>query len=133
MVSGKNSKQEKWRIGVTKPADDSLAVNEELQTILPLTDAGMATSGNYRNFYYQGGKKYAHTIDPLSGRPVQHNLLSATVVAANCATADAYATAFMVMGMEKAKALLKRHSELKAYLIYADDKGQLQVWDNLTK
>ena len=133
VVSGKNSKQEKWRIGVTKPADDSLAVNEELQTILPLTDAGMATSGNYRNFYYQGGKKYAHTIDPLSGRPVQHSLLSATVVAANCATADAYATAFMVMGMEKAKALLKRHSELKAYLIYADDKGQLQVWDNLTK
>lgn len=67
----------------------------------------MATSGNYRNFYYKNGKKYAHTIDPKTGRPVQHSLLSATVLAKDCATADAYATAFMVMGVEKAKLILK--------------------------
>ena len=88
----------------------------------------MATSGNYRNFYYRGGRKYAHTIDPHTGYPVQHSLLSATVLAKTCAEADAYATSFMVMGMEKAKALLEKHPELMAYLIYTDDKGTLQVW-----
>ena len=88
----------------------------------------MATSGNYRNFYYKGGKKYAHTIDPLTGYPVQHSILSSTVIADDCATADAYATAFMVMGMEKAKVLLKRHPELMAYFIYSDEKGQNKTW-----
>lgn len=88
----------------------------------------MATSGNYRNFYYRGGKKYAHTIDPATGYPVQHSILSATVLAKHCAEADAYATAFMVMGMEKAQKVLAEHPELMAYLIYSDDKGNLQVW-----
>jgi thiamine biosynthesis lipoprotein len=88
----------------------------------------MATSGNYRNFYYKGGKKYAHTIDPASGRPVQHSLLSATVLADDCATADAYATSFMVMGIEHAKQVLRRHPELMAYFIYSDEKGDLAVW-----
>jgi thiamine biosynthesis lipoprotein len=88
----------------------------------------MATSGNYRNFYYQGGRKYAHTIDPRTGYPVQHSLLSATVLAENCATADAYATSFMVLGVEGAKAVLARHPELMAYLIYTDEKGQLATW-----
>mgnify|MGYP002521201911 CR=1 FL=1 len=80
----------------------------------------MATSGNYRNFYYKGGKKYAHTIDPKTGYPVQHSILSSTVVADNCATADAYATAFMVMGLEKA--------ELMVYFIYSDKDGKNAVW-----
>ena len=88
----------------------------------------MATSGNYRNFYYKDGKKYAHTIDPKTGRPVQHNILSATVLASNCATADAYATSFMVLGMDGAKAVLARHPELEAYLIYTDAQNCLQVW-----
>ena len=88
----------------------------------------MATSGNYRNFYYKGGKKYAHTIDPKTGYPVQHSLLSATVLADNCATADAYATSFMVMGIQKAKSVLERHPELMAYFIYSDEKGELAVW-----
>ena len=72
----------------------------------------MATSGNYRNFYYKTAKKYAHTIDPKTGYPVQHNILSATVLAKNCATADAYTTSFMVMGMEGAKQILKKHPDL---------------------
>jgi thiamine biosynthesis lipoprotein len=88
----------------------------------------MATSGNYRNFYYKGGKKYAHTIDPMTGYPVQHSLLSATVLAKDCATADAYATSFMVMGIDGAKKVLERHPELMAYFIYSDDKGQNAVW-----
>ena len=88
----------------------------------------MATSGNYRNFYYKNGKKYAHTIDPKTGYPVQHSLLSATVLAKNCATADAYATSFMVMGLEKAKEILRQQSELMAYLIYTNDDGVTEVW-----
>ena len=88
----------------------------------------MATSGNYRNFRYVAGKKFAHTIDPASGYPVQHSLLSATVLANDCATADAYATAFMAMGIDKAKKVLERHSELMAYFIYAGPKGDLKVW-----
>lgn len=129
VTHGVNPKREAWRIGVSKPTDDSLAVNNELQTVLELKNQALATSGNYRNFYYKGGKKYAHTIDPKSGRPVQHSLLSATVLAPTCAMADAYATAFMVMGMEKAKELLKRHSELKAYFIY-DKNGELIMEKN---
>lgn len=79
-------------------------------------------------FYYKGGKKYAHTIDPKTGYPVQHSLLSATVLAKNCATADAYATSFMVMGVEKARQLLDHHPELMAYFIYSDTKGNLKTW-----
>lgn len=117
-----------WKIGVTKPVDDSLNTNEELQTVLNVTDVAMATSGNYRNFYYKGGKKYAHTVDPHTGYPVQHSLLSATVLAPDCATADAYATSFMVMGVDKAKAVLSRHPELMAYFIYSGHDGKYRVW-----
>ena len=102
-VKGKNPKMKNWRIGINKPIEDSLSVNQELQTILEITDAAMATSGNYRKFYYKDGKRYAHTIDPRLGYPIQHSILSATVIAKDCTTADAYATAFMVMGLEKAK------------------------------
>ena len=128
VTHGISEKRLPWKIGVTKPSDDSLNVNNELQTVLNVKDRAMATSGNYRNFYYRGGKKYAHTIDPATGYPVQHSILSATALAKRCAEADAYATAFMVMGMEKAKKVLEKHPELMAYLIYSDDKGDLQVW-----
>lgn len=128
VAKGVNPKKEPWRIGVTKPTEDSLSVNNELETVLQLTDIAMATSGNYRNFYYKDGKKYAHTIDPKTGKPVQHNVLSATVLAPNCAWADAYATSFMVLGLEKAQEILSKHQELKAYLIYTNDKGEYSVW-----
>lgn len=117
-----------WRIGVVKPTEDTLGTGGELLATLNLSDCSMATSGNYRNFYYKDGKKYAHTIDPHTGYPVQHSLLSATVLAPNCATADAYATSFMVMGHDKARELLSRHTELMAYFIYTDEQGQLAVW-----
>lgn len=128
VTRGINEKRLPWKIGVTKPVDDSLNTNQEIQTILNVTNKAMATSGNYRNFYYKDGKKYAHTIDPITGYPVQHNILSATVLADNCATADAYATAFMVMGLEKAKAILDRHPELMVYFIYSDKNGKNAVW-----
>ena len=128
VTRGVNNQRLPWKIGVTKPTDDSLNTNQELQTILNVTNKAMATSGNYRNFYYKNGKKYAHTIDPGTGMPVQHNILSATVLADNCATADAYATAFMVMGLDKAKRILDRHTELMAYFIYSDEKGNNAVW-----
>ena len=125
---GVNPKKEPWKIGVTKPTDDSLSTNQELQTILNISNKAMATSGNYRNFYYKDGKKYAHTIDPKTGYPVQHNILSATVITDNCATADAYATAFMVLGLDGSKEILNRHPELKAYLICCLEDGSLYTW-----
>ena len=128
VTQGISEKRLPWKVGVTKPTDDSLSVNGELQTVLNVTDIAMATSGNYRNFYYKGGRKYAHTIDPKTGYPVQHSLLSATVLAKNCAVADAYATSFMVLGVERAKAVLERHPELMAYFIYARPDGTNDVW-----
>lgn len=128
VASGENPKGAPWRIGVSKPDDDSVSVSNEIQGIIKISNRAMATSGNYRNFYYKGGKKYAHTIDPKTGCPVQHSILSATVVSDECAKADAYATAFMVMGLDKAKAVLVRHKDMMAYFIYSDDKGNNKVW-----
>jgi thiamine biosynthesis lipoprotein len=128
VTSGLNDKHAPWKIGITKPRNDSLNINQDIQTILNVTDKAMATSGNYRNFYYKNGKKYAHTIDPKTGYPVQHNILSSTVLSNSCAKADAYATAFMVLGLDKAKGILDRHPDLMAYFIYADKNGKNQVW-----
>ena len=127
VTRGISEKRVPWKIGVTKPTDDTLHVGNDLQTVLNVTDKAMATSGNYRNFYYKGGRKYAHTIDPKTGRPVQHNILSATVLCNQCAKADAYATAFMVMGLDKAREVLERNPDLMIYFIY-DDKGENKVW-----
>ncbi len=129
-VAGVNPSGALWRIGISKPDDDPESRKQDLQTILAVTDLGIATSGNYRNFYYKDGKRYAHTIDPRTGYPVQHNILSATVIAPNCATADAYATSFMVLGLDSAKQVLAHHPELLAYLIYTDDKGQYATWQS---
>lgn len=128
VASGVNPKMKPWKIGVTKPDNDSLSAGQEIQTILNITDCAMATSGNYRNFYIRDGKKYAHTIDPKTGYPVQHNILSATVIADDCATADAYATAFMVLGLEKARQVLDRHPELQAYFICSGQGDKNTVW-----
>ena len=127
VTKGISEKRLPWKIGVTKPSEDALTESGELQTILNVTDKAMATSGNYRNFYYKGKRKYAHTIDPKTGYPVQHNILSATVLCDECARADAFATAFMVMGMEKAKKVLEKNPDLMVYFIY-DKNGQLDVW-----
>lgn len=128
VVNGNNEKLQPWRIGINKPTDDSLNTSQAIQDVVSVSNIAMATSGNYRNFYYKNGKKYAHTIDPKTGYPVQHNILSATVFADDCATADAYATSFMVLGLDGAKKILEKHPELCAYLIYSDQKGGNQIW-----
>lgn len=128
VVKGKNPMEGLWRIGINKPVDDSLATNHDLQTILEVTDLGLATSGNYRNFYYKDGKKYAHTIDPRTGYPVQHNILSSTVIAEDCMTADALATAFMVMGLDKAVTFCKANPAIDAYFIYSGENGEFKTF-----
>ncbi len=132
-LRGHNPQGSTWNIGIIKPIPDVTGVQSELQQVLHLTDISMATSGNYRNFYEQGNKRYAHTIDPRTGYPVQHSILSSTVLATDCATADAYATAFMVLGLDSARTVLKHHPELKAYFIYSDNDGNNATWhtDNL--
>lgn len=127
VVKGLNSKGVNWHIAINKPVEDSLCVNREIQEVVELTDCGMATSGNYRNFYEIDGKKYSHTIDPRTGYPVSHNLLSATIVAPNCMTADAWATACMVVGLEKAQTWIKNRRDIKGYLIY-EENGELKTW-----
>jgi len=118
---GVNDKEKPWAVYIEKPDDHQRSV----QAIASLDNMAIATSGNYRNFYIKDGKKYAHTISPFSGYPVQHNLLSATVFAKDCATADAYATAFMVIGLQKSLDIVSAHKELEAYFIYGDQDGQL--------
>ena len=127
-LRGHNEKGNIWTVGIEKPIEDPAAVQRELQIAIQLKDKAMATSGNYRNFYLNGNRKVAHTINPATGYPVQHSLLSATVIADNCLTADALATSFMVMGKDKAIALLEKQPDIWAYLIYSDENGHLQTW-----
>ena len=130
VAHGVNPDKEPWNIGIQKPVESASGRPAEdggIQEVITLSGKALATSGNYRRFYYKDGKKYAHTIDPATGYPVEHSLLSATVVAADCATADAYATALMVMGLERAKTFLARHNELTAWLIYTDAEGNYKT------
>ncbi|MGM0530694.1 MAG: FAD:protein FMN transferase [Bacteroidota bacterium] len=124
---GKNPDGELWRIGIDKPIDSSNVATRELQAIVSLKNQAVATSGSYRQFYVEDGVKYSHTINPKTGYPVRHKLLSVSVFAENCVFADALATAFMVMGREKSKRLLENHSSVGAYFIYSDEEGDFQV------
>jgi FAD:protein FMN transferase len=128
VAKGKNEKRKIWTIGISKPDESLLGSNNELQAVLQLQDMAMATSGNYRNFYVEDGIKYAHTIDPKSGYPVQHSLLSATVLASDCMTADAFATAFMVLGIDLGVEIARQIGEIEIYFIYADDNGNNQIY-----
>lgn len=127
---GKNTGGKPWTVGIDKPmeGDEAEIRKEGYQAIVQLKDKALATSGNYRKFYEKDGKKIAHTIEPRTGYPVLHSLLSATVIADECITADAYATAFMVMGVDGAKELLSSYPELEAYLVYTDDSGEYKVY-----
>jgi len=128
VVKGTNPSGTSWNIGISTPDENNFFKEQQMQAIISISDKAMATSGNYRNFYVEGGKKYAHTIDPATGYPVQHSLLSATVLSDNCMTADAFATAFMVLGVEKAKEIISAVPEIEAYLIYSDDDGKYKTW-----
>lgn len=117
-----------WRVGIDKPLEGNQFAGLELEAIISLTNRSLATSGNYRRFYEKDGIKYSHTINPVTGYPVNHSLLSATVLCRECIYADAYATAFMVMGTEKSKTFLESHPELDAFLIYNNEQGEYLVW-----
>jgi len=122
LAKGRNADGNIWRVGVDKPSED-IDMQERFQFILDLEDKALATSGNYRKFYEQDGVKYAHTINPFTGFPAQNRLLSVTVIHDNCMLADAYATAFMVMGVKKSKQFVKVHPEIEIYLVYTGKDG----------
>jgi thiamine biosynthesis lipoprotein len=121
VAKGVNEKGELWKVGINRP--DETASASDLYSIIALENRGMATSGNYRNYYIRDSVKISHTINPATGYPVNHNLLSATVLAKDCMTADAYATAMMVMGVERAIQLDSALAEIEVFLIYGDGKG----------
>jgi len=123
LAKGKNADGNTWRVGVDKPSEN-INKNERFQFILDLEDKALATSGNYRKFYEKDGVKYAHTINPFTGFPTQNRLLSVTVIHDNCMLADAYATAFMVMGVRRSKQFVKSHAEIEIYLVYTNKNGK---------
>lgn len=125
VLKGKNPKGSDWRVGINSPEDDSTSTHLDWDQRLVLTDHSLATSGNYRRFYIKDGRRYAHTIDPKTGYPVQHTLLSATVIADDCLTADALATAFMVMGVDKALPLAEQLPDVEALFICAGPNDSL--------
>ncbi|HOU03161.1 MAG TPA: FAD:protein FMN transferase [Bacteroidales bacterium] len=117
-----------WRIGIDRPEDNNMIAGQELQAIISLKDRSLATSGNYRKFYVENGIKYSHTIDPKTGYPAKNQLLSATILANDCATADGVATACMVMGKDKTIDFLSKHPEFEGFLVYSDDSGNFRTW-----
>ncbi|KGN91003.1 hypothetical protein HQ45_02560 [Porphyromonas crevioricanis] len=123
--SGSNPMGQAWQIGIDRPTENNRNNSGDLQCLvrLPKNKSGLATSGNYRNYYELNGQRYAHTIDPRTGYPVQTDVLSATVLAPNCMIADALATAFMVVGSEKASELAKKIEEVE-YLLICTAEGE---------
>ncbi len=117
-----------WRIGIDRPEDNNMSPGENLEAVIEMKDRSLATSGNYRKYYVENGIKYSHTIDPKTGYPAKNQLLSATLLASDCATADGIATACMVMGKEKSIEFLDLHPEFDAYLIYSDENGIFKTW-----
>ncbi len=114
-----------WKVGIQVPTTTADGATESMESFT-LRDRAVATSGNYRNYFEQDGVRYTHILDPVTGKPEQTNLLSVTVIAPDCLTADAYATAFMVLGMEESQKVLNAHPELEAWFI-CDDHGKYIV------
>lgn len=117
-----------WVVGLDKPVEGNMNEGENIQTKLYISDIAVATSGDYRKFYIENGIKYSHSINPKTGMPARQNILSATIFAQKCITADAMATACMVMGFDKSIELLQQNPELGAYLIYTDKQGNTKVY-----
>lgn len=124
-VKGNSPKERPWRIGIDKPLSN--LSQRELEFVVQMSTGALATSGNYRNFYIKDGKRYAHTINPLSGYPIETELLSVSVFANSCMIADAYATGFMVLGLDRAKQFIEQHEQLEACFIYMDN-NELKSW-----
>lgn len=127
-AKGTNLKDEAWIVGIDKPSEELR--KERFQVLVDLTDLALVTSGNYRKFQVDEstGMRYSHTINPKTGYPVRDRLLSATVVGSNAMDADAYATACMAMGLDKAKAFIESKPGLEAYFVYSGLQGTWEVW-----
>ncbi len=117
-----------WHVGIDTPADGNYTPGADLQAKVRLDSRALATSGNYRKFFMENGVKYSHTIDPRTGYPVRHTLLSATIIAPDGATADAWATACMVAGTEVAISFIDKYDFLEGYLVFSDEKGEMKSW-----
>lgn len=124
-TKGINELEKPWVIGINTPTEE--AKIDDFQAYVGLSGKGMATSGNYRNYYEVDGQKFSHTINPKTGFPERSNLLSATIIANNCMTADAYATTCMVAGLEKALEIINNDNSLEGFFIFADKSGNLQT------
>jgi len=117
-----------WRIGIDKPVDNNNSPGEDMEAVISISDKALATSGNYRKFYVEDGIKYSHTINPKTGYPAKNRLLSATIIASDCALADGIATACMVMGKESAIDFITKNPEFLAYFVFSDDDGKMKTW-----
>ncbi len=124
---GVNPKGKEWSVAIDKPIEGNMIQGEQVQDILSLSNRGLATSGNYRKFFKENGKTYSHTIDPKTGFPARQSLLSATIIAKDAMTADAYATYFMVVGLDKAKEILAADPDIDGYLVYSEN-GEFRVF-----
>ena len=127
LAKGKNVNGKNWKVGVDKPIEN-IDVGDRFQFILELENKALATSGNYRKFYEKDGVKYSHTINPFTGFPAQNRLLSVTVIHDSCMIADAYATAFMVMGVKKTKKFVRKNLNAEIYLVYTDKEGNWETY-----
>ena len=128
-VKGVNDEGKPWVIGIDQPTDDNDGSNtRKLENYLGLDNVAVATSGNYRKFYEKNGKRYSHTLNPKTGYPVQHNLLSTTVVAETAAIADGYATAFMTMGVDESMLFVESNPDLnlEVYLLFENEEGRIE-------
>ena len=132
---GTNAKNTLWHVGIDRPADNNLIPGQQIQAIVELNNKSMTTAGNYRKFFVENGVKYGHTINPKTGYPAKNTMLSATVVADDAVTADAWDTAFMVLGIEKSKEILKTLKGIDVYFIYSNEKGEYEIYcsDGLKK
>ena len=126
---GVNPSGKQWTIGIDSPMDGNNTPGASLQAVfrVPAGPHGVVTSGNYRKYYVKDGKKYAHTVDPRTGYPVSHTLLSATILASDATLADAYATHCMVIGLEQSQDFLSSHPDVEGCLIY-DEGGKFKIW-----
>lgn len=127
VCKGVNDMGSAWKIAINKPYDDLMGTNHSIERVVASESICMATSGNYRQFYYDNGVRRSHTIDPRTGYPVQHNLLSATIIAPTCMEADALATACMVLGKDSAYALISGIEDTECLLIYTDERDSLKT------
>ncbi|MBN2614471.1 MAG: FAD:protein FMN transferase [Bacteroidales bacterium] len=116
-----------WRVGIEKPAADADSPRT-VKAVIALNNMSVATSGSYRKYYIKNGIRYSHTIDPATGYPVQHSLLSVSVLTNNTALADAYATAFMVMGYPKSRAFVESHPSMEAFFIWSGKDGKFHSY-----